>query len=150
MVCWSPYCSLRQLMICVWVIWSCKANRRPVCVSCPLPCPLLKLHQGHDGFFDGEPTVTDDGLSRVYECVTATGHQGEIICWQPHWLLLVGKREGPGDLGSEFRRGVNTNPLATEYGQGPANKAASVLSTGSVPSPTRSVVPPARIPYIAR
>ena len=60
--------------------------------------------------------MTYDDISRVHECVSATGHQRKIICWQSDWLPLVGKREGPSHLSAEFRRGIDTNPLAASFG----------------------------------
>ena len=72
--------------------------------------------------------MTDDGLSRVYECVAATGHQGEIICGQSDRLPLVGKREGPSDLRTEFRRGIDTNPLAASLGNHTLRGAAFAVA----------------------
>jgi len=68
--------------------------------------------------------VTYDGISRVHECVAATGHQGEIICGQPDRLPLVGKREGPSHLSAKFRRGIDTNTLAASFGNHPFRWAA--------------------------
>jgi len=45
-----------------------------------------------------------------------TAYQGEITCWQSYRLPLVGKREGPSQLSAEFRRGIDTNTLATSFG----------------------------------
>ncbi|MCG4878130.1 hypothetical protein L0N00_17010, partial [Eggerthella lenta] len=64
----------------------------------------------------GYTAVTYDGISRVHECVAATGHQWEIICWQSDRLPLVGKREGTSHLSAEFRRGIDTNTLAASLG----------------------------------
>src|SRR5690606_10207454 len=76
----------------------------------------FKLHKGHDDFLNGYTAVAYDGISLVHECVAATGHQGEIICWQSDRPPLVGKREGPSHLSAEFRRGIDTNTLAASFG----------------------------------
>src|SRR5690554_1970127 len=78
--------------------------------------PSFKLYKGNDDFFDGYTAVTYDGISRVHECVAATGYQREIICGQPDRLPLMGKRESPGHLSAEFRRGIDTNTLAASLG----------------------------------